>query len=87
MYIYCQRNVGKIYNIKIANKSLEKVIQLEYIEMTLKYKNCIHEEIKENLIWECMLQFIPEPFLTQFVIQKHIFDVSHPDVLSNTYKV
>jgi hypothetical protein len=49
--MYFQQNVRKNYSIKIANKSLEKVVQLKYLEMTLKYKNCIHEEIKEGLIW------------------------------------
>jgi hypothetical protein len=48
--MYCQQNVEKNYNIKIANKSLEKVVQLKYLEMTLKYRNYIHEEIKEDLI-------------------------------------
>ena len=26
------------------------MVQLKYLEMTLKYKNCIYEEIKEDLI-------------------------------------
>jgi hypothetical protein len=45
-----EQNVGKNYDIKIANKSLDKVVQLKYLEMTLKYKNCIHEEIEEDLL-------------------------------------
>jgi len=33
-----------------GGKVLEKVVQLKYLEMTLKYQNCIPGEIKEGLL-------------------------------------
>jgi hypothetical protein len=48
--MYCQQSVGKNCNIKIAHKSLEKMVQLKYLKMTLKYQNWIPGEIKEDLI-------------------------------------
>jgi hypothetical protein len=48
---FYQQKVEKNYNTKITNKSLGNVVQLKYLEMALKYQNCIHGEIKEDLIW------------------------------------
>jgi hypothetical protein len=49
MFMSCHRTAGKSNNIKVANKSFEKVAKLKYLEATLMDQNCIHEEIRSRL--------------------------------------
>jgi hypothetical protein len=43
------QNVGHNHNIKIGNKSFERVEEFKYLGATLKNRNSIHEEIKSRL--------------------------------------
>jgi hypothetical protein len=42
------QNAGHNHNIKIDNKSFERVKEFKYLETTLKNRNSIHEEIKSR---------------------------------------
>jgi hypothetical protein len=44
-------NAGHNHNIKIDNKSFERVEEFRYFETTLTNQNSIHEEIKSRLKW------------------------------------
>jgi hypothetical protein len=43
------QNAGQNYNIKIDNKSFERVEQFQYLGTTLTNRNSIQEEIKNKL--------------------------------------
>jgi hypothetical protein len=43
------QNAGQNHNIKLDNKSFERVEQLKYLETTLSNRNSIQEEIKSRL--------------------------------------
>jgi hypothetical protein len=43
------QNAGQNHNIKIYNKSFERVEQFEYLETTLMNRNSIREEITSRL--------------------------------------
>jgi sorting nexin-29 len=43
------QNAGQNYNIKIDNKSFERVEQFKYLGTTRTYRNSIQEEIKSRL--------------------------------------
>jgi hypothetical protein len=43
------QNAGQNHNIKLDNKSFERVEQFKYLGTTLGNRNSIHEEIKSRL--------------------------------------
>jgi len=43
------QNAGQNHNIKIDNKSSERVEQFRYLETTITNQNSIHDEIKSRL--------------------------------------
>jgi hypothetical protein len=43
------QNAGQNHNIKLDNKSFERVEQFKYLGTTLKDRNSIQEEIKSRL--------------------------------------
>jgi sorting nexin-29 len=45
------QNAGHNHNIKIDNKSFERVEEFKYLGTTLRIRNAIHEEIKSRLKW------------------------------------
>jgi hypothetical protein len=49
MLLSCQQNVGRKWDIKIANSSFENVSQFKYLWTTVINKNLIKEEIKRRL--------------------------------------
>jgi ribosomal protein S2 len=49
MLLSRQQNAGKIYDIKIANRCLENVVQFRYLGTTITNQNLIQEEIKRRL--------------------------------------
>jgi hypothetical protein len=49
MVVSRHRNVEQNHSLLIVNKCFEYVTQLKYFVMTVRYQNCIHEEIKSGL--------------------------------------
>jgi hypothetical protein len=49
MLLTHHQNVGQNRDIKIANRSLEKVSQFRYLGMTVTNQHLIQEEIKRKL--------------------------------------
>jgi hypothetical protein len=45
------QNAGQNHNIKLNNKSFERVEQFKYLGTTLTDRNSIQEEIKSKLKW------------------------------------
>jgi hypothetical protein len=46
MFVCCEKNTGKDHNIKIYNKSHEKLDDFKYLIITVINKNCIHDKIE-----------------------------------------
>jgi sorting nexin-29 len=49
MVMSCNQNAGQNHNIKLDNKSFQRVEQFKYLGTTLKNQNSIQEEIKSKL--------------------------------------
>jgi hypothetical protein len=49
MFMSRHQTAGQSNNIRVANKSFEKVAKFKYLEATLTDQNCIHEEIRSRL--------------------------------------
>jgi hypothetical protein len=49
MFMSRHQNAGQSNDIRVANKSFEKVAELEYLGATLTDQNCIHEDIRSRL--------------------------------------
>jgi hypothetical protein len=45
----CHQTAGQSSDIRVANKSFEKVAKFRYLGATLSDQNCIHEEIRSRL--------------------------------------
>ena len=60
------QHAGQNHNIKISNKSFERMKQFKYLGTTLTDQNSINEEIKSSL-----LSFGVESFIFQFSKQKY----------------
>jgi hypothetical protein len=45
----CEQVAGQYHNVKVGNKSVEKVKEFRYLGKTLADQNCIHEEMKSRL--------------------------------------
>jgi hypothetical protein len=43
------QNVGRYYNVLVANESFENVAKFRYLRATITNQNYIHEEIKGSL--------------------------------------
>ena len=72
MFMSHEQNARQNHNIKIGNKSYERVEQFKYFATTIKNQNFIYKEIKEQFeLGECLLPFIPQSFVCQFAIQKY----------------
>jgi hypothetical protein len=71
MVISRNKNAGYNHNIKIDNKSFERVEEFKHLGTILTNRNSIHEEIKSKLTsGQCLLPFGAEFFL-QVANQKH----------------
>jgi hypothetical protein len=66
------QNAGRNHNMKIDNKSFERMEQFKYLGTTLTHQNSIQEEIRSRLkSGECLLSFGAGSFVFEFAIQKH----------------
>jgi ribosomal protein S1 len=64
------QNAGQNHNIKIHNKSFERVEQFKYLETTLTNRNSIQEEIKSrlksgNACYHSVQDFLPSSLLSK----------------------
>jgi ribosomal protein S2 len=50
MFLYRYQNAGQNYDIKIANRYFENVVEFRYLGTTITNQNLIQEEIKRRLI-------------------------------------
>jgi hypothetical protein len=49
MFMSCHQTAGQSNDMRVANKSFEKVVKFKYLGATLMDQNCIHEEIRSRL--------------------------------------
>jgi hypothetical protein len=49
MLVSRSQKVGKMRNIKIANRSFEVVAKFKYLETTLTDRNCVQDEINSSI--------------------------------------
>jgi hypothetical protein len=49
MFMSHYQTAGQSNDIRVANKSFEKVAKFKYLGSTLTDQNCIHEEIRSRL--------------------------------------
>ena len=49
MFMFRGQDAGRIHNMKIDSKSLERVEECRYLDTTLTDQNSIHEEMKSRL--------------------------------------
>jgi len=49
LFMFREYNAGQNHNIKIGNKSFERLEEFTYLETTIKYQNSIHETMKNRL--------------------------------------
>jgi len=62
------QNAGRIQNIKFDNNSFERAEEFKYLGTTLTNQNSIEDEIKRQLISECLFSFSSEYFVFQVSI-------------------
>jgi hypothetical protein len=65
------QNAGHNHNIKIDNKSFERMEEFKYLGATLMNQNSIHEEIKSRLKSGNACYHSVQSFVFQVAIQKH----------------
>jgi hypothetical protein len=70
MVMSLDQNTGQNSNIKMANKSSERVEQFKYLGATLTNQNSIHEEIKSSLKSRNACCHLVQNLVFQFTIQK-----------------
>jgi hypothetical protein len=63
MLISCYQKAGQKHGIKIANKSFEDVSKFKYMEITLTYQNCMHEELRADKIQGMLATIGSESFV------------------------
>jgi hypothetical protein len=64
------QNARESNNIKISNRSFERVEQFRYLRTTLTYQNYICETIKSRFVRKCKLSISAELFVFQIVIRE-----------------
>jgi len=62
------QNAGRTQNIKFDNNSFERAEEFKYLGTTLTNQNSIEDEIKRQLISECLFSFSSEYFVFQVSI-------------------
>jgi hypothetical protein len=74
MYMLLSRhqNVGKIHDIKIANRCFQNVAQFKYLGITLTHQNIIHEEIKRRLNSGNVFYHSVQNLLSSHLLSKNI---------------
>jgi hypothetical protein len=72
MLISHEQNAGQNYNVKIDNKSFEKVEQFIYLGTTLTNQNCIYEEIKSRVKSRNACYHMMQNFLSSGLVYKNV---------------
>jgi hypothetical protein len=68
----CDENAGHYHNIKMGNKSFERMAKFKHLGTILNKSNCINEEIQSRIKkTECILSVDPETFVFPFAIQTY----------------
>jgi hypothetical protein len=72
MLLSCHQNVGKIHDIKRANRFFENVAQFKYLGMTVTNQNLIQEEIKSRLNSGNACYYSVQNLLSSFLLSKNV---------------
>ena len=79
MVMLQDQNAGQNNNMKIGNKSVERVEQFKYLGTSLMYQN--HEEIKSRLTSGNACDHLVQSFLSSSLISKNVKIKIHRNVI------
>jgi hypothetical protein len=72
MLLSHHQNVGRKWDIKIANRSFENVSQFKYLGMTVTNQNLIQEEIKWRFNCGNACYHLVQKLLSSYLLSKNV---------------